>query len=167
MSRPSAFVVLRVGPRFNIAGPSPNIISHNGHGHVRNLDPSDNWYSRGGKQLLRHKVGSRRLTKSKVAKNLTSLLENIEQLMSQKKALRKLMPLQVKEKNRNDKRQFSKIFQYRGPDTETLILLTECCVHWWKNPSTFYERTMPKIVDSIDAQAHIIGCYLQDISDHT
>jgi len=93
------------------------------------------------------------------------MLENIEQLMSENKALRKLMPLQVKEKNRNDKRQYSRIFQYQGPDDETMILLTECCVHWWQNPSTFWERPLPKIVNSIDAQAHIIGCYLQELSD--
>jgi len=87
--------------------------------------------------------------------------------MSKDKTLKKLMPLQVKEKNRNDKRLYSGIFQYQGPDIETAILLTECCLHWWQYPSTFWPNPMPKIVNSIDAQAHIIGCYLQKPSDET
>jgi hypothetical protein len=102
---------------------------------------------------------------AQVAARLTSVLVEIQQLLSNDKKLSKIVKYQVKKRGANDKSRVEKVLRYQGPDPDTLALLRDHHDGWLQSPASFWVRPLPLMVNPTDAQEEILCCYLQTIRD--
>jgi len=103
--------------------------------------------------------------REEVAARLTSVLEEIQQLLSNDGKLSKMVHYQVKQRGANEKNRVKKLFQFQGLDLDTLALLRDYHEGWLQYPATFWTRPLPVMVSPTDAQEEILSCYLQTIRD--
>jgi hypothetical protein len=102
---------------------------------------------------------------AQVADRLTSVLEEIQQLLSNDEKLSKMVQYQVKERGANDKSRVEKVLKFQGPDPDTLTLLRDHHDGWLENPASFWVRPLPFMINPTNAQEEILCCYLQTILD--
>ena len=101
-----------------------------------------------------------------VAKQLTSVLAKIHQVLSNDEELAKLVKYRVQERGHNEKNRLARVLQFRGPDNDTIEVLHNNRQQWLQDPSMFWGRPSLLLVDSSDAQARILAPFLQTIRDH-
>jgi hypothetical protein len=102
---------------------------------------------------------------AQVADRLTSVLEEIQQLLLNDEKLSKMVQYQVKERGANDKSRVEKVLQFQGTDPDTLALLRDHHDGWLQNPASFWVRPLALMVNPTNAQEEILCCYLQTILD--
>jgi len=103
--------------------------------------------------------------REEVAARLTSVLAEIQLLLSNDEKLSKMVQYQVKERGANDKSRLEKVFQFQGTDPDTLALLRDYHEGWLQNPASFWVRPLPLFVGPTDVQEEILCSYLQTIRD--
>ena len=102
---------------------------------------------------------------AQVAARLTSVLVKVQQLLLNDEKLSKMVQYQVKQRGANDKSRLEKVFQFQGPDADTLALLCDHHDGWLQNPASFWVRPLPLMVNPTNAQEEILCCYLQTTLD--
>lgn len=100
-----------------------------------------------------------------VAARLTSVLVEIQQLLSNDDKLSKMVQYRVKKRGANDKARVEKVLQFQGTDPDTLALLRGHHDGWLQDPASFWIRPEPLMIDPTNAQEEILCCYLQTIRD--
>lgn len=107
-------------------------------------------------------VGSR----EEVADRLTSVLSDIQQMLSQDGELSKLVHFRVQERNQTDKARLEKVLQYQAIDKDTEEVLRDNHDRWMMEPSTFWIHPPAGLAQSADPQVRIVGRYLQTHRDN-
>jgi hypothetical protein len=102
---------------------------------------------------------------AQVATRLTSVLVEIQQLLSNDEKLSKMVQYRVKKRGANDESRVEKVMQFQGPDPDTVELLRDHHDGWLQNPASFWVRPLPLMITPTDAQEEILSCYLQTTLD--
>ena len=102
---------------------------------------------------------------AQVAARLTSVLVEIQQLLSSDEKLSKMVQYQVKERGANDKSRVEKVMQFQGTDPDTLALLRDYHEGWLQDPASFWIRPLPILINPTNVQEEILNSYLQTIRD--
>ena len=93
---------------------------------------------------------------------LSLILRDIRNLLSTRYDLAKVIKYDVRARGQNDRARFARLLHYQGPDDDTINTLTDCHDQWLENPMSFWIRPGPSFAfDWVDAQARIVGYYLQ------
>ena len=102
---------------------------------------------------------------AQVAARLTSVLAEVQQLLSNDEKLSKMVHYRVKERGANDKSRAEKVLRFQGPDPDTLALLRDHHDGRLEHPASFWMRPLPLMINATDAQEEILCCYLQTMLD--
>ncbi|KKY27258.1 hypothetical protein UCRPC4_g01159 [Phaeomoniella chlamydospora] len=103
--------------------------------------------------------------REELAARLSPLLKEIHGLMSCDNELSKMVGYSVKERNENDKKRLAKLLDYKGPDDDTLAVLEKHRDQWLRDPYSFWIRPSPRVIESLNPEVYIVGCYLQTHRD--
>jgi hypothetical protein len=102
---------------------------------------------------------------AQVATRLTSILAEIQQLLSNDEKLSKMVQYQVKERGANDKSRVERVLQFQGTDPDTLALLRDHHDGWLQDPASFWIRPLPLLINPTNVQEEILNSYLQTVRD--
>lgn len=86
-------------------------------------------------------------------------------MLAEDEGISKLVRYKVKKRGENDRTRLAKIFEFMGPDDDTLNLLNSNISAWTTDPAAFWMRPAPCFLGHIAAQAQIVGCYIQSERD--
>lgn len=75
--------------------------------------------------------------------------------------LAKLVPFSVQQRGQRDRDRLKKLFDYDGPDKETLRLLRVSQNQWQNNPSSFEHSPAREIPATNDPYVHLASRFLQ------
>ncbi|KIW58025.1 hypothetical protein PV05_02577 [Exophiala xenobiotica] len=96
---------------------------------------------------------------------INHILGEIHSVLAEDEDISKLVRYKVKERGENDRTRLAKIFEFMGPDDDTLNLLNSNISAWTTDPAAFWMRPAPCFLGHIAAQAQIVGCYIQSERD--
>ena len=101
----------------------------------------------------------------KVAADVTSKLEEIDQMLSDNPELAKLVPYRVTSKGANERARMAKALQSNICD-DTVAVLKDNHQRWMQDPSVFWTGPLPCSVDSLDPHVQIVARSLQTNLDN-
>lgn len=99
-------------------------------------------------------------------------MAELKRLQSQNAELFSLLDNKVvKQNNEKDHARFLNLLNVKGPDPETMTLMTQQADDWTVNPLTFWNRPMLDMsrfrhVPHLSSQAQLVGCYMQARRDN-
>ena len=92
----------------------------------------------------------------KVAADVTSKLEEIDQMLSDNPELAKLVPYRVTSKGANERARITKAVQSKICE-DTSAVLDANHQRWMQDPSVFWTGPLPCSVDSADPHVQIVA----------
>src|SRR6266536_6546662 len=101
-----------------------------------------------------------------MADRVTSMLAHIQQILSNDVELSRMVRYRVQEKGCNERSRLAKVQEYKGPDPDTMKILSINHHIWLQNPSAFWACSLPVVTHSTNSQVEIVDRYLQvNLSD--
>jgi len=88
-------------------------------------------------------------------------LKEIHEVLSNDGDVSKKVKYHVKERGENDRNRLAKLFQFKGPDQDTQVILRNNFEAWKSCPESFWIGPVPAAVGTFIAEAEIVGSYIQ------
>lgn len=98
---------------------------------------------------------------SQRAARINSVLREIHSVLLNDEDVSKKVVFSVKERGENDRNRLAKLFLFEGPDPDTKTILQENLDSWRSDPASIWTQPVPAALGSLQAEAGIVGCYIQ------
>jgi hypothetical protein len=96
---------------------------------------------------------------------LSNVLRQIQDILAGDDRLSKMVRYSIKERGQNEKLRLLKLYQYRGPDEETIHVLGQRREEWMRDPARFWTLPLPPDINLLNARAQIVRCFLRAKGD--
>lgn len=93
---------------------------------------------------------------------ITAILCEIQYIFSQNDGLSKKVKFNIKERGHAELVASSKILQYEGPDSETMLTLNQHSEQWFKDPSSFWKQPVGSRLNHLGPQAETAAYFLHN-----